>query len=112
MGWTKDIPTKPGLYAAISLKENTGGYAKVKLVHVSEDLQPPPSKEPKEGFDWERHDAPIEEWVRVLVAWSAGDDGPCDLRWYHWWLELTIEPVPPEVAELQKRFEQHGIMPS
>lgn len=100
MGWTKEKPTKPGLYAAIHLNERRSSYGEPKLVSVSESLKPPLSKRDDGVFDWDRYDAPIEEWQTVLVGWASGAEFEEPLEWWSWWFELAVDPVPQEVQDL------------
>jgi len=99
MNWTKDRPTKPGKYAAIHLHEDHSGYAKVKIISIADDLIPPPTD--SESFDWARYDAPMENWIRVLVGWETGGDGPVGLDWFTWFCELELPAVPEEIAKIQ-----------
>jgi len=109
MPWTKEKPVKPGLYAAIHLVKEYSGYGKVQLISIVESLEPPPSKNPEPGFDWEKYDAPIEEWIRGLEAWQTGADGPAPLDWFTWFFELSIDPVPAEVSELKKTYNPDDV---
>lgn len=103
MNWTKEKPTKPGKYAAIHLHQTSGGYAKAKLISVAEDLVPPGrlNQDPNAPFNWDADQTPIEEWVKVLIVWETGGDGPESLDWYTWFCEIEFPPVPEEVAKIQ-----------